>query len=163
MPNRYFVISLLIVVATAVLSVGTYNRWWDLRLDIGPVYLSHLLGWIGFAFIAIYTPIYSYAKRRTQRGFKFLLNTHNVGNLIAFTLISMHFTQQIGRPAEFYPELGTGLALYISVCLMVLTGFLMRFKFVKQLSKTWRFIHTGFVLPFYVLILVHVLHGFGIV
>jgi hypothetical protein len=163
MKNRYLLISLLIIVSTIVLSIGTYNRWWDLRLDIGPVYLSHLLGWIGFAFVAIYTPIYYYTKRRTQRGLKLLLNIHNVGNLVAFMLISMHFTQQIGRPAEFYPDLGTGLALYISVCLMVITGFLMRFNLVKQLSKTWRFIHTSFVLPFYVLILVHVLHSFGIV
>jgi hypothetical protein len=151
------------MVATIVLSVATYNRWWDLRLDIGPVYLSHLLGWVGFAFIGIYTPIYSYIKRRAPAKYKFLLNTHNVGNLVAFMLISMHFTQQVGRPAEFYPDLGTGLALYVSVCLMVITGFLMRFKLAKQLSKTWRFIHTSFVLPFYILILVHVLHSFGIV
>ncbi|MFP3879555.1 MAG: hypothetical protein ACLFVA_01185 [Dehalococcoidia bacterium] len=163
MRNRYLLISVLIIVATVVLSVGTYNRWWDLRLDIGPVYLDHLLGWIGFAFIGIYTPIYSYAKRRLPGKFKFLLNTHNVGNLVAFMLISMHFTQQIGRPAEFYPNLGTGVALYISVCLMVVTGFLMRFRLVKRLSKTWRFVHTSFVLPFYILILVHALQNTGVI
>ena len=163
MRNRYLLISVLIIVATVVLSVGTYNRWWDPRPYIEPVYLTHLLAWIGFGFIAIYTPIYSYAKRRTQRGFKFLLNTHNVGNLVAFMLISMHFTQQIGRPAEFYPNLGTGVALYISVCLMVVTGFLMRFSLVKKLSRSWRFIHTSFVLPFYILTVVHALQNTGII
>jgi hypothetical protein len=163
MRNKYLLISVLIILATIVLSIGTYNRWWELRLDIGPAYLSHLLAWIGFGFIGIYTPIYFYAKRRTRRRYKSLLNTHNIGNLVAFMLVSMHFTQQIGRPAEFYPDLGTGLALYISVCLMVVTGFLMRFQFAKQLSKSWRFIHTSFVLPFYILMLVHILHSFGIV
>jgi hypothetical protein len=163
MRNRYLLISVLIIVGTIVLSVGTYNRWWDLRLDIGPTYLSHLLAWIGFGFIAIYTPIFSYAKRRTQSGYALLLNIHNVGNLVAFMLISMHFTQQVGRPAEFYPNLGTGLALYISVCLMVVTGFLMRFKLGKQLSKTWRFIHTSFVLPFYILTVVHALQNTGVI
>jgi len=145
MKNRYLLISLLIIAATIVLSVGTYNRWWQLRLDIGPAYLDHLLAWIGFGFIGIYTPIYVYAKRRTRRGLKFL------------------FAQQIGRPAQFYPDVGTGLALYISVCLMVISGFVMRFNLVKQSPKTWRFIHTSFVLPFYVLILIHVLHNVGII
>jgi hypothetical protein len=163
MRNRYLLISLLIIAATIVLSVGTYSRWWQLRVDIGLAYLDHLLAWIGFGFIGIYTPIYVYAKRRTRRGLKFLLNIHNVGNLVAFMLISMHFAQQIGRPAQFYPDLGTGLALYILVCLMVISGFVMRFNLVKQSSKTWRFIHTSLVLPFYILILIHVLHNVGII
>jgi len=142
MRNRYLLISLLIIAATIVLSVGTYSRWWQLRVDIGLAYLDHLLAWIGFGFI---------------------LNIHNVGNLVAFMLISMHFAQQIGRPAQFYPDLGTGLALYILVCLMVISGFVMRFNLVKQSSKTWRFIHTSLVLPFYILILIHVLHNVGII
>jgi len=133
MRNRYLLISLLIIAATIVLSVGTYSRWWQLRVDIGLAYLDHLL------------------------------NIHNVGNLVAFMLISMHFAQQIGRPAQFYPDLGTGLALYILVCLMVISGFVMRFNLVKQSSKTWRFIHTSLVLPFYILILIHVLHNVGII
>ncbi len=159
MKNGYLVLSLLILLTTIILSIATYNRWWQLRFEVGPVYFSHLLGWIGTSFIALYTPIYYLLKRRVQRIFKTLLNIHTFGNLIAFTLISTHFFQQIGRPREFYPDLGTGLALYITVCLIVLTGFLQRFQLANRLLKHWRFIHTSLAVSFYIIIIIHILHG----
>ena len=35
-------------------------------------------------------------------------------------LISIHYAQQVGRPAAFYPDLGTGLALYIVMVTLVI-------------------------------------------
>ncbi|MFP3975926.1 MAG: hypothetical protein ACLFVK_06870 [Dehalococcoidia bacterium] len=161
--NKSLLISSIIILCTIGLSVVTYNRWWELRFEVGPVYFSHLLGWLGFAFIAIWTPIYYYLKRKIPTKFKMMLTIHNIGNLLAFMLISMHFAQQVGRPAEYYPALGTGLVLYVSVCLMVICGFLLRFQLARRLNGYWRFIHTSFVLPFYLMVIIHILHGFGIV
>ena len=156
-------LSLLILVAAIVLSIATYNRWLQLRFEVGPVYFSHLLGWIGTGFIALHAPTYYILKRLGVLKPKVLLNIHTFGNLIAFTLVSMHFAQQIGRPQEFYPDLGTGLGLYIAMCLIVITGFLQRFQFAGSLLKYWRFIHTGLVLSFYIIIVIHVLHGLGVI
>lgn len=85
-------------------------------------------------------------------------------NLISFLLISLHFAGQIGRPASFYPELGTGLALYIAMILQVLTGLFYRFgekRFLKPMTN--RFLHIGLALVFYIVIIVHVLHGLGVI
>jgi hypothetical protein len=38
---------------------------------------------------------------------------HVFGNLLFFALISMHFAAQVGRPAANFPELGTGLAMFM--------------------------------------------------
>lgn len=74
-------------------------------------------------------------------------------------LISIHFTQQISRPPQSYPDLGTGIALYASMILLVASGFLLRFRGLKGLSRPMRYLHTGITLSFYLIILIHVLHG----
>jgi hypothetical protein len=82
--------------------------------------------------------------------------------MLAFLLISIHFTGQINRPAEFYPDLGTGLILYIVILLLVATGFTHRFRLIPRIkSQTRKFVHVGLSFSFYIIRGIHVLHGLG--
>jgi hypothetical protein len=85
------------------------------------------------------------------------------GNLLAFALISVHFASQISRPAAHYPNLGTGLALYVALILLVGTGISQRFHLTQKIKpQTYRFLHTGAAVTFYLIIVIHILHGLGI-
>jgi hypothetical protein len=161
--NAQFYLALLLVVVIIVLSIGNYSRWWDLHFYVGPLNFHHWLSFIGAGYIAISTPIHSILRRRSPKRFGTLLNVHVFGNLIAFLLISIHFTQQIGRPAQFAPTLGTGLTLYIIVATMVITGFVQRFQLAGRFLKSWRFIHVGLSLSFYIVVVIHILHNLGII
>ncbi len=156
-----FWLAVLLVLATAIASIGNYFRWWDLHFYIGPYYFHHWVGWAGGVYIAVFTPVYSVLKHRSPHHLRTLVKIHTFGNLIAFLLIAIHFTQQVGRPPEFAPVLGTGLALFIIVALIVFTGFMNRFRLASALVKTWRFIHVGLSLSFYIVLLIHVLHNVG--
>jgi hypothetical protein len=161
--NKQFYVALLLVLAIVVLSIGNYLRWWDLHFYVGPLNFHHWLSFIGAGYIAIFTPIYAILKRRSPKQFGTLLNIHVFGNLIAFLLISIHFTQQMGRPAEFAPTLGTGITLYIIVAIMVVTGLMQRYHLASRFLTSWRFIHVGLSLSFYIVIVIHVLHNLGVI
>jgi len=161
--NKQFYVALLLILAIVVLSIGNYLRWWDLHFYVGPLYFHHWLSFIGAGYIAIFTPIYTILKRRSPKQFRTLLNIHAFGNLIAFLLISIHFTQQMGRPAEFAPTLGTGITLYIIVAIMVVTGLMQRYHLASRFLTSWRFIHVSLSLSFYIVIVIHVLHNLGVI
>jgi hypothetical protein len=158
-----FYVAIALVLAIIILSIGNYLRWWDLHFYVGPLYFHHWLSFIGAGYIAIFTPIYSIIKRRSPGRLGTLLNIHVFGNLIAFLLISIHFTQQMGRPAQFAPTLGTGLALYIIVAIMVITGFVQRFRLAGRFLRSWRFVHVGLSLSFYIVVVIHILHNLGLI
>jgi hypothetical protein len=158
-----FYSAIVLVLAIIILSVGNYLRWWNLHFDVGPLYFHHWLSFIGAGYIAIFTPIYAIMKRRSPERFGTLLNIHVFGNLVAFLLISLHFTHQLGRPAQFAPTLGTGLTLYIIVATMVVTGFVQRFRLAGRFLKSWRFIHVSLSLSFYIVVVIHILHNLGII
>jgi hypothetical protein len=141
-----------------------YNRWFSLAYTIGPFRAIHYLAFAGTLYIAISVPIIAYLKRRYPQKREGLTRTHMFMNLFAFLLISLHFAGQIGRPPNFYPELGTGLALYIAMALQVFTGLAFRFNEKRPLKPvTNRFLHIGLALVFYIVIIIHVLHGIGII
>jgi hypothetical protein len=161
--------AIAIILITAYLSIATFLRWFNLRFQVGPFSFTHWLGWIGALFIAVYTPIYYVLKRRKPRLVKSLVKLHVFGNLLAAMLISIHYAQQMGRPAQFYPELGTGLALYIVIFILVATGFLHRFRILDKLGRYRlflphqnRFLHIAITLTFYVVIIIHALRNVGI-
>jgi hypothetical protein len=153
---------LLIILATILLSVATYNRWLQLHFLVGPFYFHHWGGWVGTVFIGAFTPAYYFLKRRYPKRFKTLLHIHMFGNLISFIFISIHFAQQVGRPPDFFPDLGTGLALYIVVSILVATGILQRFEIARSLGRYWRSTHVGVTMSFYIIIVIHLLHGLEI-
>lgn len=158
-----FYIAIALVLAVIILSIGTYLLWWNLHFSIGPLYFHHWLSFVGAGYIAVFTPIYAIMKRRSPRRFGTLLNIHVFGNLVAFLLISLHFTHQLGRLAQFAPTLGTGLTLYVIVAVMVMTGFVQRFQLAGRFLKSWRFIHVSLSLSFYIVVVLHILHNLGVI
>jgi hypothetical protein len=158
-----FWIALLILLVTAILMFAVYYDLLQLHIYIGPYYIHHWLSWTGTTFIALFTPIYYWLKRSKPQRLKTLMGVHVFGNLFSFMFISIHFTQQISRPAQFYPDLGTGIVLYASILLLALTGFLSRFQIIKSIGKPLRSIHLSVTVTFYLIILVHILHGVGFI
>jgi hypothetical protein len=152
------------IVLTVFLMFAYYNRWFSLAARMGPFREIHYISFIGTLYIAFGVILFSFLKHRSPKKYKLLLRVHGFGNLLAFLLISMHFAGQVGRPADFYPTFGTGLALYIGMVSLVGTGLCLRFSLIRRLSPaTNRFVHAGLAFTFYIIIIVHVLHGLGII
>jgi hypothetical protein len=161
--DREFWLASVLILATVFLAVADNFDWVNFGFFLGPFRLSHYFVWIGALYIALAVPIVASSKRKRPNMYKSFLRIHVFGNLIAFLLISLHFTGQIGRPAAFYPDLGTGLVLYIAMLLLVGTGFAQRFHLIPRIKpQTYRFVHTSLAVAFYLTIIVHILHGLGI-
>ena len=148
-----------LVVLTVFLMSLVYFRYVHLHVMVVPFYVHHWMSIAGTLFIALFTPAYSYLKRHNPTHYNAIVNAHVFGSLISVMLISIHFTQQVSRPAQSYPNLATGVVLYAVMIIFVFTGFLLRFHFARSIHKVWRFLHTSFALSFYLIIVVHILHG----
>jgi len=149
-----------IIVAVLFLMIADYLGWIHFGYFVGPFRANHWFVWIGTLFV----PIIAILKRRFLSKFKALFRVHVFGNLLAFLLVSLHFAGQINRPAAFYPQLGTGLALYIIMVLLVSTGFTHRFQLIPQIkSQTRKFVHVGLTFSFYLIIGIHILHGLNFI
>jgi len=180
LKNLSFLSASAIILVTVFLVVATYLKWLKLNFLIGPYYFGHWLGWIGAFFIAFATPTFYILKRRYPKRHKSMVRVHIFGNLFAFMLVSLHFAQQISRPPEFFPELGTGIIQYVAVLLLVSTGFIHKFHTLgtrntpdssKQLHKYHqkiypphrnRFVHISITLTFYLVIIFHVVDHIGL-
>mgnify|MGYP006310949169 CR=1 FL=1 len=163
-----FKASLLIRISTILVSIIVFNRWINLRFMVGPFRFTHLLAWIGGAYVGLFTPVYYILKRRKPHIVKPLLRFHTYGNLISFMLYSVHNTQQLSRPKEFYPDLGTGISLYIIMLVLVFTGFIYRFnllqsytRFAKDTPHFNRNLHVILTLSIYLILIVHILTNIG--
>ncbi|HII85835.1 TPA: hypothetical protein HA273_04555 [Candidatus Bathyarchaeota archaeon] len=153
-----------IIITTICLMIADVQRWIHFGFFFGPFRVNHWFVWIGTLYVAIAVPIIATMKKRTPSRYKTLLRIHVFGNLLAFLLVSLHFAGQISRPATAYPQLGTGLALYIIMILLVATGFTHRFQIIPQIkSATRKFIHVGLTFSFYIIIGIHILHGLGLI
>ena len=161
--NTSFWIALFIVVIGILIITATFLRWFRLSGELWGESIHHWFSYTGTGFIAIYLPIYSILKRRCPNCMKTLLPIHVFGNLLAFTFISIHFSHHLTRPPNAYPDLGTGIALFASVVILIITGFVLRFHLAAKGWKSWRWVHTGIMLSFYLIIVLHVLHGLGVI
>ncbi|PPD59090.1 hypothetical protein [Dehalogenimonas etheniformans] len=156
-------VALAIILSLIFLSIGTYFRWWDLRFDIGSFSFTHWLSWIGAGYLTIFVPLYSVLKRQSKIPFATILTVHVFGNLIAFGMISVHFAQQLGRPTEFAPDFGTGLAMYLIITGIVATGLMRRFGTVSPIYNNLRFIHVGLALSLIFILPIHILHNLNVI
>lgn len=118
---------------------------------------THWVGWIGTIYIAITAPILPLVIKKAPKLTGKVLNMHILGNVIAILFISVHFAHQVTRSLSRYPDLGTGIVLYVSMISLVATG-LMLFS-GKGYPKACRFFHPAFVLVFYLVIIMHIVHG----
>ena len=157
-------LSAIIVFITAFLMYAYYNRWFSFAARVGPFRIIHYIAFTGALYIAFGVVLFAIFKRRNPNRYKMLVRIHVFGNIISFLLVSIHFAGQVGRPADFYPDFGTGLALYIGMVSLVGTGLALRFRAFGGVSPaTNRFVHTGLAFAFYIIIFVHILHGIGII
>jgi len=164
LKNFEFWAALSIIILTVILIIADHMRWIHFGFFVGPFRANHWFVWIGTLYIALAVPLIAVLKKRRPSKFKTLFRLHVFGNLAAFLLISLHFAGQIDRPATAYPQLGTGLALYIIMILLVATGFTHRFQLIPQIkSQTRKFIHVGLTFSFYIVIGIHILHGLGVI
>ena len=157
-----FYVSLILIFVTVFMMFAVFFDWIQLHVSIGPYYIHHWLSWTGTVFVAVFTPIYYWMKRNKPASLRNLLKIHVFGNLLSFLFVSIHFTQQISRPAQFYPHLGTGIVLYPTMLLLVATGFVTRFLSYKNKSNLL-FFHRAVTFTFYLVIIVHILHGIEII
>ena len=160
--NYKFWVALVLVVITVILMYAVYTRLLLLHFEIAGQPAHHLLSWAGVLFIALFIPIFSLLKHHYPKHYRTLLGMHMFGNLIAVMFVSIHFTAQISRPAIAFPKLGTGIVLYPTMILLVLAGFVLAFGFSKK-YKAWRFLHSSLAVTFYMVIVVHILHGLGVI
>jgi hypothetical protein len=158
--NLEFWASLSIIVVVVFFLIADKIGWVHFGYFVGPFRLNHWFVWIGTLYVAFAVPIIALLKWRFPTRFMKLFRVHVFGNLLAFLLVSIHFAGQIDRPLAFYPELGTGLSLYIIMILLVASGFSLRFRLIPQLkSQTQRIVHVGLTSSFYIIIVIHILHG----
>ena len=156
---------LVALLVAAIIAVGVLNYnglLGNLHFAIGPFFFHHWTSIIGAAYIAVAVPIQRYYWGRDPQKRGRLIPFHIYGNLIAVGLITVHFSQQMSRPAETLPDAGTGIALFVTMILLVLTGILMRFRVGQSYYRTWKFLHGGVTTAFYLVIIFHALHGLGI-
>lgn len=152
-----------IIIITIFLMIAISLRWLHLGFFIGPIRLSHWFALIGTVYVAFTVPIIAFLKRRSLNKNRILLRLHIFGNLIAVMFVSIHFAGQVTRPAESFPNLGTGVVLYSAMILLVSTGISQRFQLIPRIRpQTYRFLHTSSAVVFYLTIVVHILHGLGI-
>ena len=161
--NPVFWYALAVILATILLMVlVNLNRLNFIYSTIAPWTVVHWVGWLGAGFIAVYTPIYYYMKRRSPTNLRTLLRIHVYGNLLAFMFISIHFAEHVRRYIQVSPFFGSGLPLYTAVVLLVATGLMQRLQLVRSWMKSERFVHVSMALAFYLIVVFHVLRNLRI-
>ncbi len=162
--NWEYWFSAIVIFLTVFLMIAYYNRWFSFAARIGPFRIIHFIAFAGTLYIAFGVILFTVLRRRNPNHYKMLLRAHSIGNLFAFMLISLHFAGQVGRPLNLYPNLGTGLALYVGMIALVGTGLALRFGPFRSVNpNTNRFVHAGLAIAFYLIIGVHILHGLNII
>ena len=143
--------------------IGTYLRLLPLNFALGPYRFTHWLSWLGTFLIAVLTPMFYIFRRRYPKRNMALTRIHIFSNLLSFTIISIHFAQQISR--SIHPEDRTGLTMYIIVSILVASGFLQRFQILGKEGlyppHRNRFLHISITTAFYIVIVIHILHNLG--
>jgi hypothetical protein len=109
-------------------------------------------------FIIIYVPIFVILKKRNTKIYKKLMKVHEIGFIVAFMLVSLHIGSQIRR--VFPPEIGTGMAAYISLLALVVTGIMRKNQILATRMATLRLIHLSMAVSFFLVIVFHVIRAF---
>jgi hypothetical protein len=158
--TRYvsILLSFAAVAAGVVLAVLSYLNFIPLGYKLGPFYLNHWAGWLSIGFITIYVPLFIILRKRYPKIYGKLIRVHEVGFIVAFMLVSLHIGWQIRR--VFPPELGTGIAAYVCLFVLVVTGIMQKNQiFTKMMSKL-RFVHLSMVVSLFLVIIFHIIRAF---
>jgi hypothetical protein len=109
-------------------------------------------------FIIIYVPIFVILKKRKPKVYPKLMKVHEIGFIVAFMLVSLHIGSQIRR--VFPPEIGTGIAAYVSLLTLVVTGIMRRNQIFATRMGILRSVHLSMVISFFLVIVLHVIRAF---
>lgn len=120
--------------------------------------IVHWVGWAGAVIVLVVTAAYIYRKRALRAPSPRALRFHAFGNLIAFLLISIHFSHEITQPAANYPDLGTGVVQYAAMIILVSTGFTVFFSVRPVWASYYRFLHPAAALTLLMTIILHIIH-----
>ena len=161
--NPEFLASLLILLVTVIFSAVAYVHWYSLAFFVGSLFFVHWLSLAANVFIAALVPIYYVLKRKRPQNIKTLLKLHVFGNLFSFLLISIHFAQNTGRLAAFYPKLGDGFVLFLVLSVIMATGMLESFGARLKLVRYTKYVHRYTVVIFYLVMVIHVLQALNII
>ena len=158
------IIASLLVLVSLILMIVIYFDFVNVGFAVGSYRFHHWSVIIGSFYVALITPFFFVLKRFKPASLRTLFRVHVFGNLLAFLFVSVHFTGQLSRPLEFYPDLGSGVGLYGAMSLLVFSGFFLRYSLVAGgLRRFLRVIHVLAVVSFYFVIVLHALHGFGFI
>ena len=117
----------------------------------------HWLAVTGAAYLALSTPVFFYAKHRFTEKYQPIMKFHAFGNILALILVTFHATFQTALPFLKVMMLYLGPTLYISLILLLVTGFVMRFRFSGKYRPAFKYLHVSLVVTFYVHIFFHVM------
>lgn len=145
--------ALVIILFAICLSVLTFFDTPLFSFFVGPLLFPHLMGVIGGFWIALFTPVYYELKHRRPHKIKAWLRIHTLGNLVALSLITVHFTYRV-TSVSF---IGTGFALFVATLTLVVTGLFYRFNILQRSKKHFRFIHISMTTAFYLILIIHIL------
>jgi hypothetical protein len=151
-------LSFAAVAVGLALAVLSYQGLIPLGYKLGPYWLNHWLGWLAMGFIVIYVPIFVILKKRTPKIYQKLMKVHEIGFIVAFILVSLHIGSQIRR--VFPPEIGTGIAAYVSLLVLVMTGIMRRNQILATRMATLRLVHLSMAVSFFLVIVFHVIRAF---
>ena len=140
------------------LAVLSYLDLIPLSYKLGPYWLNHWIGWFSLGLIIIYVPIFVVLKRRNANIYQRLMKVHEIGFIVAFMLVSVHIGSQLRR--VFPPEIGTGIAAYVSLLTLVVTGIMRRNQISATRGTALRSIHLSMVVTFFLVIVLHVIRAF---
>jgi hypothetical protein len=140
------------------LAVLSYLGLIPLGYKLGPYWLNHWIGWVAMAFIIVYVPVFVILKRRNAKIYHTLMKVHEIGFIIAFLLVSVHIGSQLRR--VFPPEIGTGIAAYVSLLTLVVTGIMRKNQILATRGVTLRSIHLSMVVSFFLVIVLHIIRAF---
>ena len=145
--------ALVIILFTICLSALTIVDRSSFSFSVGSLLFTHWMSLIGGFWIAVVTPVYVVLKHRRPTRIKTWVRMHMFGNLVAFMLISVHFTYWITSVAF----IGTGFALFVATLTLVVTGLLQRFNIMQSSKRQIRFIHISMTTAFYLILIIHIL------
>jgi hypothetical protein len=151
----------LIVIVTFIVVATIFLRVWRIPFVQVQVFgishsAVHWVGWIGTLYLAFATPFYPIVKRKYRQYTSKILNIHVLGNLLGILMVTIHFAHQVTRPPSSYPDLGTGIVLYATMIILLMTGFVL-ISGLRKLSKQSRFLHPAYAITFYTVIIMHIL------
>ncbi|TFG16781.1 MAG: hypothetical protein EU531_05345 [Promethearchaeota archaeon] len=165
--NKAFIVETIYLILIFIVMMLIFFDVIDTGFFLGQLRFSHWMGIIGALFIMVFAPIFYYLKRRYPKRYKILMQIHVFGFTTSFLLVSIHLAGQLNRPLQFYPDLGAGLALYIIVAILVITGYLHRYHPFnlgnkKSAPHFGRKLHVGLISGLYIVIIVHFAINFPI-